>query len=80
MDDHESLITSRPWFIWALEVAEEEAELWRNPEGPDTFIPARANVTARWKEKGHWKDSWSNNLAGGTLEGWRDLAGMEMET
>ncbi|KAK5442649.1 hypothetical protein LTS15_010967 [Exophiala xenobiotica] len=77
VDDDESLITSRPWFIWALEVAEEETRLRRNPERletflerPDTFFRARANVTARWKEKGWWKDSWSNNLPNGTWRHW----------
>ncbi|RMD39360.1 hypothetical protein DV735_g5759, partial [Chaetothyriales sp. CBS 134920] len=73
VDDDESLITSRPWFMWALEVAEEETRLWRNPERPETYIPARANVTARWKEKGWWKDSWSNNLP--QDYDWRDLPG-----
>lgn len=28
----------------------------------EAYEPARANVTARWKEKGYWKDSWSNNM------------------
>ncbi|KIW09776.1 hypothetical protein PV08_11876 [Exophiala spinifera] len=32
VDDRESLITSRPWFLWALEVAEEAVRLQRNPK------------------------------------------------
>ncbi|EHY60965.1 uncharacterized protein HMPREF1120_08907, partial [Exophiala dermatitidis NIH/UT8656] len=73
VDDDESPITSRPWFTWALEVAEEEVRLRRNPDRTETYISARANVTARWKEKGWWKDSWSNNLPRDSE--WRDLPG-----
>ncbi|KAK6366497.1 hypothetical protein LTS17_010583 [Exophiala oligosperma] len=73
VDDHESPITSRPWFLWALEVTEEEVRLRRNPERLGTYVPARANVTARWKEKGYWKDSWSNNLP--QYFDWRDSPG-----
>lgn len=47
--------------------------LQRNPERTETYIRARANVTARWKEKGFWKDSWSNNLP--QSKDWRDLPG-----
>ncbi|KAH0829794.1 hypothetical protein AYO21_06724 [Fonsecaea monophora] len=63
VDDREFLITSRPWFVWALEAAEEEVKLRRLPMQPtiSAYEPARVNVMARWKEDGRWKDSWTDN-------------------
>ncbi|EXJ76942.1 hypothetical protein A1O3_10099 [Capronia epimyces CBS 606.96] len=69
----ESPITSRPWFMWALEVAVEETRLERDVNREGTYNAARANVKAQWKEKGYWKDSWTNNLPGEHV--WRDLPG-----
>ncbi|KIX07198.1 uncharacterized protein Z518_01851 [Rhinocladiella mackenziei CBS 650.93] len=76
-DDRESLIMTRPWYVWALEVAEEEVRLNRDPKQSlvDVYYPARANVTARWKEKGYWKDSWSKNALGNWMGDLRDLPG-----
>ncbi|KAL8721869.1 MAG: hypothetical protein Q9225_001547 [Loekoesia sp. 1 TL-2023] len=65
VDDRELLVTSRPWFMWGLEVAEEEVRLRRVPEYMEIYHQARANVAARWKVKGCWKDSW------GDLPGWK---------
>ncbi|OAP65169.1 hypothetical protein AYL99_01141 [Fonsecaea erecta] len=77
VDHRESLITTRPWFVWALEVAEEEVRLQRNPNQSmiEAYKPARVNVQARWKEKGYWKDSWSNVMPPGWSGGWRDMPG-----
>ena len=65
VDDREFLITSRPWFVWKLEVEEERVRLQRDPRNSETYYRARENVTARWKEKGYWKSSWSD------LPGWK---------
>ena len=65
VDDGESMITSRPWYVWKLEVAEEDVRLSRDPENSGTYHQSRENVTTRWKEKGYWKDSWSD------LPGWK---------
>jgi hypothetical protein len=65
VDHRELLITSRPWFVWNLEVAEEEVRLHRDPKNSDIYYRARENVTARWKGKEDWKDSW------GDLPGWK---------
>ncbi|RMD43673.1 hypothetical protein DV735_g1411, partial [Chaetothyriales sp. CBS 134920] len=76
IDDREALITSRPWFVWALEAAEEEVKQMRDPKQfmIEAYKPARAIVTARWKEKGWWKDSWSRKIPeGGGIK--RDLVG-----
>jgi hypothetical protein len=58
--DHRYLITARPWFMWHIEIEEEELRLRRDPNCSDYWHPARNNVTTRWKEKGHWKDSWGD--------------------
>lgn len=65
VDDRESLITSRPWYVWQIEVAEEEVRLRRIPKNFEIYDPARKNVTTRWKEKGYWKESWAD------LPGWK---------
>ncbi|KAF2245189.1 hypothetical protein BU26DRAFT_462997, partial [Trematosphaeria pertusa] len=64
VDNREFFITSRPWYVWQLEVAEEEVRLTRDPD-PDNYFRARENVTTRWKDKGDWKESW------GDLPGWK---------
>ena len=65
VDDREFLITSRPWYVWELEVAEEVVRLSRDPKNSETYTRSQENVTARWKEKGYWKASWSD------LPGWK---------
>lgn len=65
VDDREFLITSRPWYVWELEVAEEGVRLKRDPINSEIHHRQRENVTTRWKEKGYWKDSW------GDLPGWK---------
>ncbi|OAL34119.1 hypothetical protein AYO20_06574 [Fonsecaea nubica] len=78
VDDREFLITSRPWFAWALEAAEEEVKLQRLPMPPtiSAYEPARANVMARWKEDGRWKDSWTDNTTDRVHPGvWPHLVG-----
>ncbi|KAL8936872.1 MAG: hypothetical protein Q9211_003977 [Gyalolechia sp. 1 TL-2023] len=58
-NSRESLITSRPWYVWKLDVEEEAIRLARPLRthwlGYET---AAANVTARWKARGDWKESW----------------------
>ncbi|KAL2395302.1 hypothetical protein ABEF93_003567 [Exophiala dermatitidis] len=74
----ESPITSRPWFLFALEVAAEEVRLGRHPRADrhDTFLTARINVAARWQRDGYWKDSWTDNAKFGSFEdGWSSLPG-----
>lgn len=65
VDDPEFFITSRPWYVWELEVAEEERRIRRHPDTWDLWDRQRNNVTARWKEAGNWKESW------GEVPGWK---------
>ena len=65
VDDHEFLITSRPWYVWQLEVREEEIRLRRCERDVFYHAEARENVTERWKEKGYWKENWPS------LAGWK---------
>jgi hypothetical protein len=70
----ESLITSRPWYLWKLEVEEEAIRLARPLH---TVLrdreKAAKTVTARWKAQGDWKESWveydSDNRR--LLPGWK---------
>ena len=59
VDPHESLITSRPWYRWKLEVEEEARRLARARRFtlPD-YETATENAKARWKSRGDWKDTW----------------------
>lgn len=46
VDHRELLVTSRHWFMWELEVVEEELRLRRAPEIVENYHQARASVTA----------------------------------
>jgi hypothetical protein len=63
VDDRELFVTSRPWYVWNLEAAEERVRL-RRLRKPLDNNEAEINVTARWKEKGYWKQSWSDRSYG----------------
>lgn len=66
-DGGESLIASRPWFIWQIEVAEELERFKRSITMPRLSRDdrARTNVTARWK------DSWGKDRSGRDVPGWK---------
>ena len=62
----ETLITSRPWYHWALEVEEEARRLRRLLGfGDGEHDLAKQNAKSRWKARGDWKDSWED------VPGWK---------
>lgn len=62
-DDGGSPIASRPWFVWEMDVAEEQAKLLRNPKMSfdEAYELARASVTTKWQDL--WKESWSDKIS-----------------
>ncbi|KJZ74770.1 hypothetical protein HIM_05887 [Hirsutella minnesotensis 3608] len=55
----ESFITSRPWFLFQIEVAEEQARCHRLEDAEQCFLylrGARARVVRWWRERGDWRD------------------------
>ncbi|EEP80244.1 predicted protein [Uncinocarpus reesii 1704] len=63
--DDRDLIITRPWFMWHVEIHDEEMRLRRHSNCSEFWHTSRRNVATRWKEKGCWKDSW------GDEPGWR---------
>ena len=63
----ESLITSRPWYLYELETEERAIKYSRFPrrEWEVYGLDPGANVKREWEEKSVWKDSW------GDKPGWR---------
>ena len=60
VDPREALITTRPWFRWKLEVAEEARRLARGRRFTLRGETAWENAKARWEAQGDWKDNWRN--------------------
>ncbi|KAH6612281.1 hypothetical protein B0J18DRAFT_441753 [Chaetomium sp. MPI-SDFR-AT-0129] len=56
----ESFITSRPWFLYALESFEFSERKERIPLQPDNrpVFGLDGQVRKWWKERGDWKDDW----------------------
>ena len=65
--DIERFITSRPWYQWALEVAEQQRRLARLDIRDIHAYRLEANsmVKARWQKRGDWKSSWND------IPGWK---------
>jgi hypothetical protein len=59
----ESFITTRPWFVFQVEVAEEQTRYFRlSREQRDRYqYSPRDQIIQWWKERGHWKEEFNKN-------------------
>lgn len=70
----ESFITSRPWFVFAVEACEEGVRYSRLPDVKTKRLykgSIAANVMELWKERGDWKAGWRDPHGGNILIGWK---------
>lgn len=66
----ESFVTSRPWFMFALEISENHQRYSRLPFKAKQIWRSSKSITELWKERGDWKTEWRTR-SGETLIGWK---------
>ncbi|KAJ4300561.1 hypothetical protein N0V88_003240 [Collariella sp. IMI 366227] len=68
----ESFITSRPWFVLAVDIAEFNERCSRLPVGllPSLASGEDTTITKWWKERGDWDEGWKTFI-GHPVPGWK---------